>query len=118
MPKFTDSLRGYGYPIHKRDHFECQYCGFDGSKWPNWLSLSVDHLLPQDHSNREEEEFKVTACMFCNTADNMYFLHAMKRGLRFDGLSPSELVQQRRPYVEKIRAEYERFWKAEVKMGK
>ena len=28
---FTDSLRGYGYPVHKRDRFLCQYCGLDGS---------------------------------------------------------------------------------------
>jgi hypothetical protein len=37
--------------------------------------------------------------MFCNTADNHYFRHAEKRGLKFDGLTPEELVAQRLPYV-------------------
>ena len=66
---FTNSLRGYGFPIHQRDGFRCQYCGLDGSRWPHWLSLSVDHLLPKEHSDRKKAEFIVTACMFCNTAD-------------------------------------------------
>ena len=39
--------------------------------------------------------------MFCNTADNRYFYQAEKRGLRFDGLTPAELIAQRLAYVEK-----------------
>ena len=53
--------------------------------------------------------------MFCNTADNRYFDLVMKRGLRFDGLTPDELVTQRPSYVEATRQRYEEFWAEHVK---
>lgn len=52
--------------------------------------------------------------MFCNTADNRYFDLAAKRGLRLDGLTPDELVAQRRSYVEATRGRYREFWVANV----
>lgn len=57
----------------------------------------------------------MTACLFCNTADNQYFAHAAKRGLRFDGLTPDQLVAQRLPYVEKTRATYHQFWEQNIR---
>src|SRR5881396_3658990 len=118
MPGFTDALRGYAFPVHQRDGFKCRYCGLDGTQsFANWLSLSWDHLLPKDHPNRDNLEFIVTACMFCNTADNRYFDLALKRGLQFDGLGPDELVEQRRPYVEKTRQSYQAFWEENVRLN-
>jgi hypothetical protein len=100
MRNYTDALRGYAHAVLKRDGFRCRYCGLDGSKsFSAWLSLSWDHLLPRGHPERHNPKFIVAACMFCNTADNQYFQHAEERGLRFDGLTPEELVKQRRPYV-------------------
>jgi 5-methylcytosine-specific restriction endonuclease McrA len=111
MPGFTDALRGYALPIHRRDAFCCRYCGLDGTQsFANWLSLSWDHLLPKSHPNRDNPDYIVTACMFCNTADNRYFDLAAKRGLRLEGLTPDELVAQRLPYVEKTRDSYREFW--------
>ena len=44
MAAFNDSLRRYAFPIHKRDHFKCRYCGADGSQsFATWLTLSWDH---------------------------------------------------------------------------
>ncbi len=41
MPSFSDSLRGYAFPVHQRDNFKCRYYGLDGTlSFPNWLSLS------------------------------------------------------------------------------
>ena len=115
MEKYTDSLRGYAYDIHKRDNFICQYCGVDGKKsCETWLTLTWDHLLPKGHPNRDNPDFIVTACNFCNVADNRYFDMAEKRGLTFDGLSRKELVNQRKPYVEKTRNEYYEFWLEKV----
>ncbi len=114
MTAYNDSLRGYGFATHRRDGFRCRYCGLDGSTWPNWLSLSVDHLLPKGHAKRDDPDFIVTACMFCNTADNQYFRRAEERGLRFDGITPEELVEQRRPYVETVRQRYHDFWEEHV----
>ena len=37
---------------------------------PNWLYLSLDHLLPPGHPNRNDPNFQVTACRFCNEARN------------------------------------------------
>ena len=116
MASYTDSLRGYSYQIHKRDNFTCRYCGADGAKsFDTWLTLSWDHLLPKGHPDRDNPNFIVTACNFCNTADNLYFRHAAKRGLRFDGLTPDELVEQRRPCVERAREAYRQFWEQQVR---
>jgi len=112
---FGDALRGYAFEVHRRDGFKCRYCGLDGSSsFENWIRLSLDHLLPKAHPNRNDPGFMVTACMFCNTADNHYFRHAEKRGLRFDGLTPEELVEQRKPFVMKVREAYRDFWKLSV----
>lgn len=116
MPKYGDALRGYAHAIHQRDTFTCRYCGLDGKlSFSAWLSLSWDHLLPKGHPQRDNPEYIVTACTFCNTADNRYFDLALKRGIAFDGLSPAELVAQRLPFVKKTRDQYEAFWAEHVK---
>lgn len=111
MTKYDDALRGYAFPTHRRDHFRCRYCGADGTKcYDTWLSLSWDHLLPKGHPNRDNPDYIVTACNFCNTADNHFFEHAAERGLKFDGMTPDELVAQRLPYVLETRKKYREFW--------
>ena len=116
MAKFTDSLRGYAFPVHDRDDFTCKYCGLDGKKSLHaWLTLSWDHLLPKGHPQRDNHEFIVTACNFCNTADNRYFDLAEERGLEFDGKAQEELVKQRLAYVERTRQNYRKFWIENVK---
>jgi len=113
--KYTDSLRGYGYLIHKRDKFVCVYCKADGKKsFPVWLTLSIDHLLPKDHRERENPKFIVTSCGFCNTADNRYFDLAKKRELKFDELTPKQLIKQRLKFVNETRNKYQEFWKENV----
>jgi hypothetical protein len=70
MSSFDGSLRGYGYETHKRDNFKCRYCGADGTQsFETWLTLSCDHLLPKGNPNRDNPDYIVTACNFCNTAD-------------------------------------------------
>jgi hypothetical protein len=116
MAGFSDALRGYAFPVHQRDQFKCRYCGLDGKlSFANWLSLSWDHLLPKGSTNRDNLDYIVTACMFCNTADNRYFDQAEKRGLVFEGLTPDELVAQRLNYVEKTRESYRAFWEDQVR---
>ncbi len=115
MPKFDDALRGYAAEILKRDQYKCRYCGADGTQsFDTWLSLSWDHLLPKGHPNRDNPDFIVAACNFCNTADNRYFDLAEKRGLKFDGLTAEQLVAQRLPYVLATREKYRAFWEAVV----
>ena len=118
MAKFQDSLRGYAHIVHKRDGFTCRYCGLDGRKsFAAWLSLSWDHLLPKGNENRNHLDYIVTACLFCNTADNRYFDMAAKRGTLLDGKTPEELVKQRSEYVTKTRKAYETFWKEHVEQN-
>jgi hypothetical protein len=114
--RFTDALRGYAFRVHQRDGFKCCYCGLDGTdSFGNWLRLSLDHLLPKGHPSRDNPDYHITACMFCNTADNRYFDQATKRGLTFDDKTPEELIEQRRPYVQRTRESYEQFWREHVK---
>ncbi|MCA9926332.1 MAG: HNH endonuclease [Anaerolineales bacterium] len=115
MSKYTDSLRGYAFEVLKRDGFKCRYCGLDGTQsFDVWLTLSWDHLLPKGHPKRDNPDFIVAACNFCNSADNRYFDLVEKRGLKLDGLTPDELVEQRKRFVEKTRASYFEFWKEHV----
>lgn len=115
MAKFNDSLRGYSFEILKRDHFICRYCGVDGTKsFETWLTLSWDHLLPKGHPDRDNLEFIVTACQFCNTAANRYFDQAEKHNLIFVGKTRDELVEQRLPFVIKTRQSYREFWEKEI----
>ncbi len=115
MKSFDDSLRGYAFETHKRDDFICKYCGLDGkSSFDAWLTLSWDHLLPRGHPERDNPEYIVTACNFCNTADNRYFDLAEKRGLSFEDKSRDELVRQRLPYVQNTRGSYRDFWDKNV----
>ena len=116
MPKFNDALRGYAHPIHKRYGFKYVYCGKDGSRsFEDWLTLSWDHLLPKGHPNRDNHEYIATACMFCNVADNQYFVQAEKRGLQFEGKTRQELIEQRKKYVARTRESYLEFWIEHVK---
>ena len=116
MDRFYDSLRGYSFAIHQRDHFKCRYCGADGTQsFEVWLTLSSDHLLPKNHPERNNPEYIVTACMFCNTADNHYFEKAEHLGLAFDGMTPEELVEQRKRFVERVRQDYREFWASKVR---
>jgi hypothetical protein len=67
MAGFDDSLRGYAFKVHQKDAFNCRYCGLDGKQsFANCLSLSLDHLLPKGHINRNNPDYTVTACLFCN----------------------------------------------------
>ena len=115
MKGYDDSLRGYSFGVHERDDFQCQYCGLDGrNSFEAWLSFSRDRLLPTGHPERGNEEFIVTACMFCNTADNRYFDNAEERGLSFDGMTREQLVAQRNEWVQRTREDYREFWREHV----
>lgn len=106
---YSDALRGYAYRVLRRDDFRCAYCGVDGrASLSNWLHLSWDHLLPVGHPNRDQEDFIVTACRFCNEAHN-------RTVWEIDGKTPDELVAQKKPAVLARRAEYEEFWRTNVK---
>jgi 5-methylcytosine-specific restriction endonuclease McrA len=116
MPNYTDSLRGYSQAIHQRDQYVCCYCGADGKmSFEVWLTLTSEHLLPKGHPNRDNPHYIVTACQFCNTADNRYFDKAAEYHLQFDNMTPEQLIEQRKPYVAKVRREYRAFWESKVK---
>jgi len=105
--KFQDALRGYAHLILMRDGFKCRYCGLDGTKWPNWLYLSWDHLLPRGHPQRNAPSFIVAACRFCNEANNRTVWDVA-------GKTPDELVAQKKPVVLAKREQYRAFWRDEV----
>ncbi|HZL26505.1 MAG TPA: hypothetical protein VFC39_08250 [Acidobacteriaceae bacterium] len=115
MPSYTDSLRGYAAKVLARDGHRCRFCGLDGTaSFDNWLALSWDHLLPKGHPHRDNPEFIVAACNFCNTADNRYLEKVVALGYSFDGKSPDELIARRLVEVQKTRDAYRRFWEENV----
>ena len=108
MTNFSDALRGYAFPIHERDNLICTYCGWDGKKWPNWLYLSWDHLLPPGHPERDETEYIVTACIFCNVLHN-------RIAFDVEGNTPAQLVAQMKPQVLERRGQYKEFGEHNVR---
>ena len=110
MTKFEDSLRGYAYNVLKRDNFLCRYCALDGKIWPNWLYLSWDHLLPPGHEDRDNEDYIVCACRFCNEACN-------RTDWDVEGKTPEQIVEQKKPFVLARREEYRRFWEKNVRQN-
>lgn len=105
--KYQDALRKYAYATHKRDGFICKYCGWDGSKWPNWLFLSWDHLLPHGNPKRDDPKYIVTACRICNEFCNRTIFDV-------EGKSPEEIVDMKHKEVNKRRDEYKVFWRERV----
>jgi hypothetical protein len=98
-----------------RDKCVCTYCGWDGKVWPNYLYLSVDHLLPKEHpkycgaSKSYTDDYMVTACIFCNNA-LQWSLKDLK-GLDVDGKTPSQLVEIRRKLANESRERIRKTWK-------
>ena len=118
MTNFDDPLRDSSSEIHQRDNYVCRYCGADGkTSLDTWLTLTSDHLLPEGHPNRDNPDYIVTTCSFCNIADNRYFDKAKADGFDFNDpyLTPAILVYRRIPYVQSIRQEYQDHWEEKVK---
>ncbi len=112
---YNDEPHGYTFDVHTRDNFKCRYCGADGAKsFDTWLTLTRNHLLPKGHPNRDNPDFIVTACRFCNDVANQYSDLAEKHGMKFDGMTPEELVAQWLPYVEETRRRRREVWERRV----
>jgi hypothetical protein len=101
--KLSGSLVGYSYQIHKRDGFVCVYCCLDGKIWPNWVYLSWDHLLPKSNPKRDDPEYIVTACTFCNALHNRTVFDT-------EGKTRDELITQKKPLILERRELYRQHW--------
>ena len=108
MARYNDALRGYAHEILERDGFVCRYCELDGKEWPNWLYLSEDHLLPHGHPMRDNQNFIVACCRFCNELCN-------RTQWEVGNKNPEELVAQKKTCIQTKRREYKDFWDAHVR---
>ena len=109
MKKYDDSLRGYSYAVHQRDGWKCVYCGWDGSaSFENWVFLSRDHLLPKGDPKREDPDYIVTACRFCNEVKQAPSKNVV-------GKTKEEIIKQNKVHILERREEYRDFWEREVK---
>lgn len=65
MPK-----ESYPYQrIYERDHYKCQYCGWDGaSDFNKWFiaNFNIDHIKPVSAGGKDEDSNLVLACRSCN----------------------------------------------------
>lgn len=106
MPKYQDSIRGYGHPIHKKYNYICQYCGFDGRPFPCWLQLTIDHVIPRSCGGSDNDDNKVTACQACNSiTSRMKF----KRGMSFQ-----DVLKAKRERIIERQKDFFEFWRNEV----
>lgn len=50
----------------------CEYCGFDGTTWPAWNQLAIDHIIPKSQGGKDSRINKAVACSFCNHRKGWY----------------------------------------------
>lgn len=59
--------------IYHNDNYRCVYCGKDMLKELDlWLSLEVDHIIPQSKGGNNESNNLVTSCNVCNKYKSSY----------------------------------------------
>ena len=104
MAKFNDSLRGYGRYVFERDNFICAYCGEDHSSFKMWRFLTVDHLLPPGHKDRELYKWQVAACSFCNTARNRTKYEITEL------TTPADIIKLKKQKIQETIDAYRAFW--------
>jgi hypothetical protein len=100
-------LKRVRFYIYLRDNSVCVYCGLDEKKWPNWLFLSVDHLLSKKNPNRENVDYKVTACRFCNGVCN-------RTKYDTESKKPEEIINLKKAVIKKVIDEYKEFFDKNV----
>jgi len=103
MKGYEDSLRGYGHETHVKHNFTCQYCGYDGRSFPNWLQLAIDHIVPLSQGGTDEPDNKITACQACNSITSRMTFP--------EGMSREEIIAQKRQRVHDTQTEYFQFWR-------
>jgi len=106
MPAYSDSLRGYGHPVHLRCNFLCAYCGYDGRPFPNWLQLTVDHIVPTSSGGSNDDENKVTACQACNSITSRMVFPV--------GTTREEALAQKLARIRARQSEFFDFWREKV----
>jgi len=105
--RHSDSLRGYGHATHVQYNFTCQYCGYDGRDFPNWLQLTIDHIIPRSHGGTDDAENKITVCQACNSITSR---------MKFSGqLTREEIIELKKNRVRERQSEYYKFWETHVK---
>jgi 5-methylcytosine-specific restriction endonuclease McrA len=110
MKGYSDSLRGYGSKTHEKNNFICQYCGYDGRDFPNWLQLSVDHIVPYSQGGLHDSANLITVCHACNSiTSRMNFPK---------GTAKKEIIAAKKKRVKERQEEYFDFWKTHVKKSK
>ena len=106
MKGYGESLRGYGHATHVKCNFTCQYCGYDGRSFPNWLQLTIDHILPVGQAGTEDGDNKTTVCHACNSITSR---------MKFSkGLSKKEIIALKKKRVLERQSEYLDFWRGHV----
>ena len=106
MKAYGDSLRGYGHETHVKCNFTCQYCGYDGRSFPNWLQLTVDHVIPQAQGGTDDSDNKLTACHACNSiTSRMYFPQDAPR---------ERIISEKKQRVLERQSEFFEFWRSRV----
>jgi hypothetical protein len=105
--------------VYRRDEWVCKYCKLDGTdKFAAWRSLSMDHLLPHGHPQRDAQEFIVTSCAPCNAMLNQYFTHAKATGETYDSPDRERLLNARREFLSPRVDESRTYWQKNVARGR
>jgi hypothetical protein len=96
--------------IFSRDNYTCQYCGYNGKQFQNWLQLTIDHIIPQRIGGNNESNNLVTCCHKCNSITGY-----SREMMEIDkSMAREEILKLKKDYVQKSSESYKEFWKAQV----
>lgn len=84
----------------------CAYCGYDGRPFPNWLQLTVDHIVPTSSGGTNEANNKVTSCQTCNSITS--------RMVFPEGTTREQALEQKLAKIRARQTDFFDFWREQV----
>lgn len=106
MAIYKGSLAGWGFETHKKCNFQCQYCGFDGRDFKNWLQLSIEHIVPRSHNGSDESRNLITVCNSCNS---------MTSRMKFnENQTRDEILEIKKQRIKDRHSDFYEFWEVNV----
>lgn len=99
--------------VYHKDKYFCAYCGKEMLRsLEYWLSLEVDHIIPQSKGGTDNSVNLVTSCNVCNKFKSSYYskeLNATMADLT-NNKSRNIILKDIKNHIQKKRSLYKNRW--------
>lgn len=99
--------------IYHNDNYRCVYCGKNMLKELDlWLSLEVDHIIPQSKGGNNDSNNLVTSCNVCNKYKSNYLSKKFNTDITAlnDVNKRDEILDDIREHILKTRLIHQKRW--------